>query len=226
MLIYTFMAYQRINYLLKASLSKDRDFTLSQEQIEKLKTASHVALSLFAVVGVTTISLVAPNLLQLLKPLLKNKRRQSVGDSRGQKEVSRTFYYLKRHGYIKFRQVAGDVEVSLTDAGKDRLRQMDFQHLCVRPKKRWDGKWWQIAADIPTLSHRAGADLLRKKLKRMGFFPLQRSLWFFPFDPRAEIEFICRHYGIEQFVTVMEINRMDEEDESKLKIYFKSIHVL
>lgn len=220
------MAYQRINHLLKASLPKDRDFTLSQEQIEKLQTASHVALSLFAVVGVTTVSLVAPNLLQLLKPLLKNKKRRSVSKSSGQREISRTFYYLKRHGYIKFRQVVGDVEVSLTDAGKDRLKQMDFQYLCVKTKPRWDGKWWQVAADIPTLSHRAGADSLRKKLKKMGFFPLQRSLWFFPFDPRAEIEFICRHYFVEQFVTVMEINRMDVEDENKLKSHFKNKLIL
>ncbi|MEK7162131.1 MAG: hypothetical protein AAB729_05595 [Patescibacteria group bacterium] len=220
------MAYQRITHLLKANLPKERDFSLSQEQVGKLRTASHVALALFAEVGVATISLVAPNLLQALKPLLKKKTRHGVGANRGQKDVARTFYYLKRHGYIKFRPVAGDVEVSLTNAGKERLQHINFQYLSVGKRTKWDCKWWQTAADIPTLSHRTGADLLRKKLKRMGFFPLQRSLWFFPFDPRAEIEFICRHYGIEQFVTVMEINRLDEEDENQLKNYFMSRHIL
>jgi hypothetical protein len=80
-----------------------------------------------------------------------------------------------------------------------------------------------VAADIPTKDHRQGADLLRRKLKQMGFYPLQRSLWFYPFDPRPEIEFICREFGVANFVTVMEINRLDVQDEKLLKKHFSKL---
>lgn len=60
----------------------------------------------------------------------------------------------------------------------------------------------------------------------MGFFPLQRTLWFYPYDPRSEVEFIITYYGIERFVTVMEIYRLDKDDESKMLSHFKELKIL
>jgi hypothetical protein len=60
----------------------------------------------------------------------------------------------------------------------------------------------------------------------MGFYPLQRTLWLYPFDPREEIRFVVEHFGISQFVTVLEISRMDKEDESRMKDFFKASGVL
>ena len=82
-----------------------------------------------------------------------------------------------------------------------------------------------MAADIPTKGYRQGADALRAKLKQMGFCPLQRTLWFYPYDPRKQLEVIVNHYGIGEFVTVMEISRMDIQDEKVLKKYFNLLRI-
>ena len=218
------MSYQRISNILKNNLPAEKSIKLSRKQIEGLKTAAQITLGAITVAGVSAISVIAPNLLQALKPLLKKKKH--VSENQNHEEVAKVFYYLKRHGLIKLKPVEGDVEVSLTDLGRSRIKDIGFNHLSITKTREWNGRWWQIAADIPTLTHRTAADLLRRKLKQMKFYPLQRSLWFYPFDPRQEIEFICRHYGVERFVTVMEIYRMDVEDEEKLKTHFQKNDIL
>lgn len=60
----------------------------------------------------------------------------------------------------------------------------------------------------------------------MKFYPLQRTLWLYPYDPRLEIEFLIQHYGIERFVTVMEVNRLDRDDERVLKAYFENAGII
>ena len=218
------MKYQRISNILKNSLPAESGLRLTKKQVESFKSAAQITLGIIMISGVATVSLIAPNLLQTLKPLLKKKKHSSK--KQDHEEVAKVFYYLKRHGLIKFKPVEGDVEVFLTDLGKKRLKSVDFNTLAVPKAKEWNGRWWQVAADVPTLSHRTAADLMRRKLRQMRFYPLQRSLWFYPFDPRQEIEFICQHYGVERFVTVMEVYRMDVEDEEKLKEHFKTEGIL
>ena len=68
--------------------------------------------------------------------------------------------------------------------------------------------------------------IMLNKLKDMGFYPLQRTLWFYPFDPRKELESVLRRYDIGRFVTVMEVNRLDKSDEKIMKKYFRSQKII
>ena len=82
------------------------------------------------------------------------------------------------------------------------------------------------AADIPTKNYRRGADMLRRKLKELGFFSLQRTLWFYPFDPRKELEYVVNSFGIANFVTLMEVSRLDRDDEEIMKKFFRVSKIL
>ena len=124
------------------------------------------------------------------------------------------------------KQTPNDFFISLTKLGKKRLQKMNYVNLTIEKHLSWDGKWWQIAADIPTKKYKWAADLFREKLIKMKFFPLQRTLWLYPFDPRKEIEFIIQHFGIERFVTLMEICRLDKDDERRMKRFFENEAIL
>ena len=110
--------------------------------------------------------------------------------------------------------------MSLTEKAQRFMGKIGFRTIQIKKPKLWDKKWWLVAADIPTKEYRLGADQFRKKLKSMNFYFFQKSLWIYPFDPRKEIKFIAVTYGIEKFITVMEINHLDMEDESKAKQFF------
>ena len=217
------MAYYKISAVIRKAQPQEKIPRISTEQVEKLKDASAIALSVIAGAGLVTLGAITPGIFIALEEYFRLRdryRRKKLSRKDKQQKVLKTFYYLKQRGYINMKPAAGDFKISLTDKGFERMKEVNFDTLTIERPKNWDGKWWQVAADIPTKKYRRGADLLRQKLKDIGFFPLQRTLWFYPYDPRAEIEFVATTYGIERFVTVMEINRLDDDDEIKLKSYF------
>ncbi|MCL5666481.1 MAG: hypothetical protein M1383_01800 [Patescibacteria group bacterium] len=209
------------------SLPDKRIIKLSQKQMQTLKTATEVTLAVVAAAGVVSVSVVAPNLFSAMGHFLpKGKKYSGYSHKQKAKKVAETFYYLKRTGLVRFRQSGTDWLLSLTDLGRRRLPKLEVDSLSVTKPKKWDGSWWVVAADIPTKDCRQGADLLRRKLKQLGFYPLQRTLWLYPFDPRREIEFISQAFGIARFVTVMKIAELDTQDLAVLKPYFKKLNLL
>lgn len=196
---------------------------LSEAQLKRLNTAKDILLGLLAVGGVLAVAVLAPNALMLLNDRSRRSyhRKRSKVSSRSEFTIARAAYYLKKQGLVRFKhdRLRGWI-AKLTALGRKSVSDLRLKSLSITHPRRWDGKWWLIAADIPTKSHRQGADLLRRKLKALGFYPLQRTLWMHPFDPRKEIEFVASHYQVGRYVTVMEVNRLDVDDARRLKKFF------
>lgn len=203
-----------------------REPLFTQSEIDSLKRVSEIALGVIAVAGIATIALVAPNLLMAIDKLFLRQGRRL---SKREKEIktAQAFYYLKKTGLIKLKPDQSGIKILLSKLGKKKLQKINI-NLCRVSKQggKWDKKWWVVAADIPTEDYRKAADLFRKKIKQMGFYPLQRTLWVYPFNPAKEIEFIADYFGIARFVTVMEVSRMDTQDEGDLLSYFKNLEIL
>ena len=208
--------------LIRKSLPFASKPALTDEQMEKLKTAGSIALVILGVAGAVALSAVAPNIfLALDKILSKRNDDRKFGRRERENRLVRTFYYLKRYKYITMKPTGKDFNIFLTRLGRGRLKRINFERLTIPRPKKWEGKWWQVAADIPTKQHKWAADALRKKLKSMKFYSLQRTLWFYPHDPREELEWIIEHFGIGQFVTVMEVSRLDSDDEERMRDFFE-----
>lgn len=208
---------------LTAALSKklpEKAFWLDIGQIDQLKTGAGIVLALAAVAGVVAIALMAPNVLKLCKhvPALRRSLRKSNNPSQ---KIARTFYYLKRRGYIKLIPKGEDVLVELTQAGKKRILKMNYEQLKIPISKDWDKKWWYVLADIPTKEFRGQADSLRGKIRRLGLFPLQRTVWVYPHDPTDQIAFVAGRLQIERFVTILRADKIDEDDHRVLSEHFK-----
>lgn len=196
-------------------------------KIERIKSYTGVILGILGVAGILAVTVLAPNALQALDLFERRRKRPASSPAKRRAKLLKTFYYLKESGQIEFRRAEGDnYEVVLTDKGKKELRRFDIETLYVPKAEKWDQKFWQVAADIPTKNYRRGADALRRKLREMEFYPLQRTLWFYPYDPRAELEFICQIYGISRFVTAMKIAELDPSDERVLRDFFRKRDVI
>ncbi len=200
---------------------------LSPESIHDLKRVGEITLALVAMVGATALTIVAPSIwraVSVAQKIYKATRRATPRQSR---TLAQAIYYLKKRGYVRIEPNGlGDYIISLTHKGKSRVSEIEFNALHVPKPTIWDKSWWCVAGDIPTKEHRAGADLLRRKLKHMGFASLQRSMWFYPFDPRKEINTITETYHIGKYVTVMQVVKMDKDDEVVLKRHFKKLRIL
>ena len=215
------MHYEKIGSIIRNATPAESTPKISAAQMEKLRSAGSIVLALIGAAGIVALSAVAPNMFVAIDKLFI---RGNVGKSLSKKErdrkLAKIFYYMKRSRYIVMKPTGKDFKIFLTKLGERKYQKLNFQTLQIQKPEKWDRKWWQVAADIPTKKHKRGADLLRQKLKDMGFYPLQRTLWFYPYDPRPEIEFIISQFRIGRFVTVMEVSRLDLDDNERIKNFF------
>ena len=210
--------------VIKESTHKPK-LELTQGQINRLKTASEILLAVVGIAGLALVSVAAPNVLQIFKSVLKTRDGGRMQFKDRQRKLMRSFYYLKDKDYVQLKPKGRDLEIHITEKGKKKLKTLKLDILEIKKPLYWDGKFWQVAADIP-VEYRKGADALRKKLKQMGFYSLQRTLWFYPYDPRKQIELLVDEYKIDRFVTVMKIARLEYADLKVLRNHFKETGVI
>lgn len=210
--------------LIKQSYPKPA-IEISEIQIEKLKSYGEILLAIIALSGLLTVVTVMPGALAALKIFQKLHLRKRLSYQQRTYKLAKTFYYLKKKGYVETIFKNNNWQVFITKKGNNRIRELKFDTISIPRPKFWDRKFWQIAADIPT-KYRNGADAFRLKIKKLGLFPLQRTLWFYPFDPRKEIEFVSRFYGIESYVTAMRVDKLDPADRKNIKEHFQKIGLI
>lgn len=191
-----------------------------KEMISSL-TQSLLAVSAFA--GVALISVIAPNAIQLLSKLPKLKKWYRNGSD--EESITKAFYYLKSRGYIKLRPEGKDIRVEISQKGRKKILKMRLDNLQIKSAEPWDGCWWVVLGDIPTEA-RYEAGRFRFKLKEFGFYPLQRTVWLYPYDPRNEIDFVSASFGLDRFITVLRADCLDSDDEKKLKRHFKGLNLI
>lgn len=197
-------------------------------QAEKLKSVSAVILAIAGTAALATVAVVAPNALRLINSAkwAHKTYKDSLTKRHDQKEIIRkSFYYLKSRGYIEIREKGNDSEIVVTEKGKQRLAKLDFFMLSV-PKQKWDKNWWFVLADIPTEDYKSRANAFREKLKAMGFYPLQRTVWVYPYDPREQILLIAGHYTVDRFVTTLKASVVENDDNKKLTDFFRSRNLI
>ncbi|MFN7088663.1 MAG: hypothetical protein ACK4NX_02515, partial [Candidatus Paceibacteria bacterium] len=59
---------------------------------------------------------------------------------------------------------------------------------------------------------------LRLKLKELGFYPLQKSVFVYPFQCEEEIDFLCSVFDVRRYVLLLEVSNF--EGSEKLAYYF------
>ena len=127
------------------------------------------------------------NLMRALKTRKKYKKRN----------VYEAFRRLLKQGCINIEKKNKQIYIKLTEKGKKMAGWLQIDALKINRPKKWDGKYRIIIFDIAQLkkSHR---EAFRGKLKELGFYPLQKSVWIHLFDCRDEIEVLREFFGLSQ----------------------------
>lgn len=114
-------------------------------------------------------------------------------------KFSQRIHYLKKRKLVKIYQEGKEKYIELTPRGFKRLKKIAIDELRIKPPKKWDKKWRIVIFDIPD-NKKAARNILREKLKNLGFIFLQESVFIFPFECKKEIDYICNSYSIRPFV--------------------------
>lgn len=65
-------------------------------------------------------------------------------------------------------------------------------------ERKWDRMWTVVAFTVPE-SSRELRELLRSRLKWLGFAPLYGAVWVSAWDTAAELEDSCRNFGVDNY---------------------------
>lgn len=193
---------------------------------DSVKSVATNILVVAGYVGAIGLLLTAPNTLKLFAPLFRRQYHRPLTKSEQRQKFLKSLYYLKQSGQISIEEKEGGLLARLTSKGIGRWNRITSEVHSIEKPVKWDGRWWLVAADIPTKQYRIAADMFRLKLRELKLYPLQRTLWMYPHDPRRELQYVVTKYGIGKFVTVMEVNRIDTQDRREMLTFFKQKHIL
>lgn len=119
---------------------------------------------------------------------------------------------LQKRGYVSLTKTEKGFILKLLDKGRKRLWAVEMQNLRLQKHKFWDGKWHLYIFDIPE-EHRTARDLLRRKLKLLGMYNIQRSTFIYPYDCREELSLVSEYYDVGKFTLYAKIDDIDLDKE-------------
>ena len=170
-------------------------------------------LALLAVGGVLTVAAVAPNIFSAFGRSMNHKKFFN------KKRLNQDKQYLKRLGYIKIKKIEEDVfEVQLTDKGLIKILEQSFDDLKIKKPEKWDGFWRVVIFDIPN-RHKWAREGFRDRLRALGFYKLQESVFVMPYYCEKEIEFLVSVFNINSYVRL--IKTVDLSNDIDLRQFYK-----
>ncbi len=115
------------------------------------------------------------------------------------------FHNIRRRRWIDGNSV-------LTKEGKERLQSL-FPKLYN--EKHWSRTWYLVNFDIPETMHRK-RDILREKLKNLGFGMMQQSVWISPVNFLGTVQKEVEFLELMPFVLCAQSQNLGEEKSKVL----------
>lgn len=134
-------------------------------------------------------AIVFPNLVTLFDWIERNSGRAGKLVSR------RSFYGLKSRRLVAVKKQKHKVKLILTEKGKQLIKRYSLADLSLSKSQPWDSYWRLIMFDIPEVK-RVQRDLLRLKLRKLGFLQIQKSVFIQPYPCVEAIKAIRNYYDL------------------------------
>jgi len=168
--------------------------------------------------GVLTIAFAAPGLVAVAGKNIAAKRKEKR--ERYQQMWAR-FHDLRKRKNVEYvgENKDGELIYRFSDTGRIIAKKFLVETLAIEHPKKWDGKWRIITFDIPE-KYKKSRKAFQQKLKELGCYPAQKSVWIHPFPCEAEITFLKDIMAIQPFV---EIYLTKEMPNGKALYYFRDL---
>ena len=99
-----------------------------------------------------------------------------------------------------------------------RWAQKSSQRYLKLKNRTWDKKWRIVIFDIPQELHIARVKL-RARLKNLGFYMLQKSVFIFPYPCEGELGTLCKELGVSDYVDVITAENAGFKEREIRKYY-------
>lgn len=178
----------------------------------------HLAKSILLSVAIVGGCLIFPNLAQLIK--FFDYKFDDKYKRQNRYQAKKTIDNLTKRGWLNFKKVGEEkYQILLTTDGELKSYSYKIPHLKIPIPKKWDKKWRMIIFDIPE-KFKVARNILRNRLKLLGFKQIQKSVWVHPYPCWSELKELVSLYNLNSFVRLVEVSDFDEDTQKELKNYF------
>lgn len=194
----------------KRSVRKAYSIRLNQEQKDLLKIMGRVLLGValggITLTAVATSPFVLPKIIEIFLKQYPQYKNQ-------QKDVERVAQKILKDRLVKIAEKNGKQYLEITNRGRREYLEYNIDTIKIKQHEH-DGKWRVVIFDIPE-KMRLARDVLRDKLKELGFKQIQKSVWVSPYECQNEISFIGSVYGVEQYINYFVAEKADFSESLK-----------
>lgn len=124
--------------------------------------------------------------------------RKALRRGYGRRQIQSALYNLSYRGHIK----NSGHSYKLTAEGK-KWAEKYYPKYFIKRHGSWDGKWRIILFDIPS-ELESQRQSFKRRLKNIGAYMVQKSVFAFPYPCAEEIGDWCRELGLSDYVDVIE----------------------
>lgn len=110
------------------------------------------------------------------------------------------------------------VTIVLSEKGKKKILKYDLDKIQIKKPPKWDNLWRLMVFDIPE-DKKQGRTALVAKLKELGFYPMQKSVYIYPYECKDEIDFIVEMFNLVPYVRFLRVKDVDIELDLKNKFH-------
>ncbi len=138
----------------------------------------------------------------------------------GKKQIRNALNQLRKEKLAEIgRDSDGEISVKLTTKGKRRVLRFSIEAVQIKKSARWDGKWRILIFDIPTKPkiYNLTREALRRKIKDLGFYQMQKSVWAYPYDFEDEILFIAEVFEVQKHIEILTVEKLLHDASLKNK---------
>ncbi|PIP28214.1 MAG: hypothetical protein COX29_02375 [Candidatus Moranbacteria bacterium CG23_combo_of_CG06-09_8_20_14_all_35_22] len=156
----------------------------------------------------------APGIISAVKSFEKQRKYSP-------KQIKIAYNNLKQRKLIEIiHEKNSKIRVQLTNKGQKRIKDFYFENLRLFKPKKWDGKWRVLIFDIPTKPqlYNQARNALRNKIKDLGFYQMQKSVWICPYECEDEILFVAEIFQVQKHIEILTVEKLLHEE--KIKKYF------
>ncbi|MEK7591988.1 MAG: hypothetical protein AAB508_01185 [Patescibacteria group bacterium] len=164
---------------------------------------------------VLAVAIAAPGAIRSLQFL--GKKNTKADTCLYPSSARRTVERLWRQGVVDVVDTKNGYIVRLTDKGKKLTLSYDIDTMAIQKQEEWDGKWRMVFFDIP--AGQIERIMFQRKLKNLGFFQMQRSVYICPYPCEKEIKFLREVWEMPHSVKLATVERI--ENDSDLRRHFR-----
>ncbi len=106
------------------------------------------------------------------------------------------------------------VMIVLNEKGRKRILKYNLDKIQIKKPLRWDNLWRLIVFDIPE-DKKSGRTSLVAKLKELGFYPMQKSVYIHPYECKNEIDFVAEIFDLVPYIRFLRVKDVDIELDLK-----------